>query len=253
MQPSSVLPFYFGSSEIRTISVNDQPWFVAKDVCDALGLENVTNALQRVPEKHLALYRIKGKRGDYEVNTIDEPGLYRLILRSDKPKAEPFMEWVTAEMLPTIRRTGSFVIQPDDKSSFINQSRAIPSSGGMDLLYSLDLTKFILRPNKTTIALLERITGIQLSDIPLDGNFDKDSPINSFISRKCRQADKEKNRIKIKDVYNQFVAFFRAEKNSLRGLPPIRELSIELHRQGFEGRKVGGVAWIYGLKLTAEA
>lgn len=115
MNPAAVVPFYFQSNPIRTITIDDQPWFVAADVCAAIGLDNPTMALKKIPEKHSALNRIEG-RGDQarEVNTISEPGLYRLVLRSDKPQAEPFMEWITAEVLPAIRKTGRYAFDEDD-------------------------------------------------------------------------------------------------------------------------------------------
>ncbi len=251
--PPSVVPFCFNDRLIRTVSIDDSPWFVSKDVCDCLGISNSRQALSKIPENHKGVYSTDTLGGVQRMNIVDEPGLYRLIIRSDKPEAEPFMEWVTAEVLPTIRRTGAYKIQPEDKRVFVNHNRSTQAPGGLDIRYALDLTKLIQRPNKTTIALLERITGIQLSDVSLDGNFDKDSPIASFIKRNCRQADPEKHRVRIKEVYRQFVAFYKAEKNTLLGMPSKREVSIEMRQQGFEGRKVGGEAWIYGLQLAAEA
>lgn len=108
MNESAVVPFYFQENEVRTITINNEPWFVAKDICDILALESVTKALLRVPETHKGVNSIQTLGGIQQMNTVDESGLYRLILRSDKPEAEPFMEWVTAEVLPSIRRTGSY-------------------------------------------------------------------------------------------------------------------------------------------------
>ena len=105
--PSTVVPFNFQTHEIRIITIEDDPWFVAKDVCDVLGLENVTKALLKVPEKHKGVNSIQTPGGLQQMNTVDEPGLYRLILRSDKPAAEPLLEWVTSEVLPSIRKTGA--------------------------------------------------------------------------------------------------------------------------------------------------
>jgi len=110
MSNLAVVPFYFQANEIRTISIDNEPWFVAKDVCDCLGLDNVTKALLKVPESHKGVNPIQTLGGIQQVNVIDESGLYRLVLRSDKPQAEPFMEWVTAEVLPQIRKTGAYAI-----------------------------------------------------------------------------------------------------------------------------------------------
>ncbi len=105
----AVVPFQFETHEIRTIKdEKNEPWFVAKDICDVLGLENVTNAIRSIPEKHKGVNLIKTLGGKQTVNIISEPGLYRLVLRSDKPQAEPFMDWVTEEVLPSIRKRGFY-------------------------------------------------------------------------------------------------------------------------------------------------
>jgi prophage antirepressor-like protein len=89
-------------------------WFSAKDICDALGYANCTQAIRdNVPAKHAALSKryIRSENGvnqQREITTIDESGLYRLILRSRMPNAEKFTDWVTEEVLPTIRKTGKF-------------------------------------------------------------------------------------------------------------------------------------------------
>ncbi len=122
---SAVVPFRFESNEIRTITIDGDPWFVAADVCAALGIDNVTNAIKRIPARHATLYRIKGVDDkEREVNIISESGMYRLVLRSDKPQAEPFIEWVTAEVLPAIRKTGRYQVGPEAVEG------AAPAAGG---------------------------------------------------------------------------------------------------------------------------
>lgn len=113
LQPSPINPtvFHFQGHPIREITdEHGNPWFVVKDVCDILGLDHITNALIKVPEQHLTVIRLQSGGQMREMKIIDEPGLYRLVLRSDKPQAEPFMEWVTSEVLPSIRKTGSYTV-----------------------------------------------------------------------------------------------------------------------------------------------
>lgn len=103
--------FNFQDFEIRTLTdANGEPWFVVRDVCDYLGLEDVHKAILRVPECHLTGIRLRSGGQAREMKAVDEPGLYRLVLRSDKPQAEPFMEWVTADVLPAIRKNGSYAV-----------------------------------------------------------------------------------------------------------------------------------------------
>jgi len=102
----NMIPFAYDRQEVRTILKVGEPWFVAKDVCRILGLENVAKALLRIPKCHRGVNPIHTRGGVQQMSIVSEPGLYRLTLRSNKPQAEPFMEWVTAEVLPAIRKTG---------------------------------------------------------------------------------------------------------------------------------------------------
>jgi prophage antirepressor-like protein len=115
MSELAVVPFNFQSHEVRTVIVDGEPAWVAKDVCEALGLANVKMALAKINEKHLKSIRLISGGQTREMLAIDEAGLYRLVLRSDKPQAEPFMEWVTSEVLPTIRKTGQYVAPQQPK------------------------------------------------------------------------------------------------------------------------------------------
>jgi len=110
--PSVPIVFQFEQNEIRTLTINQEPWFVAVDICKALELGNVTMALRRLDDDEQALNTIEGiSRGNDKTNIINESGLYSLILRSRKPEAKRFKKWVTAEVLPTIRKTGRYDTQ----------------------------------------------------------------------------------------------------------------------------------------------
>lgn len=102
------VPYYFQSEEVRTISIGNSPWFVARDICNILSLSNISMALERIPDTHKGINQIDTLGGVQQMAIVSEPGLYRLIIRSDKPQAEPFMEWITGEVLPAIRKTGQY-------------------------------------------------------------------------------------------------------------------------------------------------
>lgn len=97
---------------IRTIILNEDPWFVAKDVCDILGTTNPTMAMEGLEDFERAKFNL-GRQG--EANIISESGFYTLVLRSRKPIAKPFRIWVTSEVLPTIRKTGKYAVQSENK------------------------------------------------------------------------------------------------------------------------------------------
>lgn len=108
MNNSAVIPFQFQTNTVRTVIRNEEPWFVAKDVCEALGIANSRDAVSRIPGKDKGVASSDTPGGVQNLSIISEAGLYRLVLRSDKPEAEPFIDWVTSEVLPTLRKTGKY-------------------------------------------------------------------------------------------------------------------------------------------------
>ena len=103
--------FRFENQEIRFVGTADDPWWVASDICAVLEVKNVTDALSRLDEDEkgaIVLTDTIGREQNYR--TINESGLYSLILGSRKEVAKPFKKWVTSEVLPAIRKTGSYSI-----------------------------------------------------------------------------------------------------------------------------------------------
>ena len=96
--------YTFEGRELRAVLVDGEPWFVAADVCTILGVGNPTQALTRLDEDERTLISNEGR----DVNAVSEAGLYVLILGSRKPEAKTFKRWVTHEVLPSIRKTGSY-------------------------------------------------------------------------------------------------------------------------------------------------
>lgn len=97
---------------IRTVILNGEPWFVAKDVCDILGTTNPTMAMEGLEDFERAKFNL-GRQG--EANIISESGFYTLVLRSRKTIAKPFRIWVTSEVLPSIRKTGKYTATSNGK------------------------------------------------------------------------------------------------------------------------------------------
>ena len=110
---TELIPFKFEETPVRiVIDKQGEPHWIVKDVCDSLGLPNVTMALKKIEEKHINRIEVLDSRGvQHSMPTIDESGLYQLVLRSNKQKAKKFREWVTGVVLPTIRKTGSYSVQ----------------------------------------------------------------------------------------------------------------------------------------------
>jgi prophage antirepressor-like protein len=101
----------FNEKNIRIIGTCQEPWFVAKDICNILELKNITEALKMIPECSRSSVKLNTFGGEQMMSIIDESGLYRLIMRSNKPVAQKFQDVVCKEILPTIRKTGEFKLQ----------------------------------------------------------------------------------------------------------------------------------------------
>ena len=104
--------FSYEGSEIRTVQISGEPWWVLKDICDVLELSNPSVIADRLDEDEKAKVEPKqylGSRSNEPATVISESGLYNVILLSRKPEAKKFKRWVTHEVLPTIRKHGAYV------------------------------------------------------------------------------------------------------------------------------------------------
>ena len=111
----SIQLFQYQQHQVRVarIDENGAPWFVAKDVCDVLGLTEVSKIIENLDEDEKGTSTVRTPGGPQEMSTVSEAGLYSLILRSRKPEAKGFKRWLTHEVLPAIRKTGRYsLIQP---------------------------------------------------------------------------------------------------------------------------------------------
>lgn len=93
--------------EIRTITKDNEPWFVASDICRSLDLSNPTMAMQRIEDDEKAKFNLGLSGG--ETNCVNEYGLYSLALASRKKEAKDFKRWITHEVLPSIRKNGGYI------------------------------------------------------------------------------------------------------------------------------------------------
>jgi len=119
---SEIQVFTYQSSEIRTVELNGEPWFVLKDVCEVLGIANPTAVAERLDDDERAKSDL-GRQGAGWV--INESGLYNVILRSDKPEAKPFRKWVTGTVLPSIRKHGAYMTPQTLQAAILNPDTMI--------------------------------------------------------------------------------------------------------------------------------
>lgn len=150
---SDLKSFFFRGDEVRVVlDENGEPLFVAKDVAQSLGYSstNMVTIFQSVPNEWKGSNRIATLGGEQDMLILTEQGLYFFLCRSDKPTARPFQKWLAGEVLPSIRRTGSYSL-PMTPPPAPNKPRA------SDLLSSLGLSEDVLTLNRS---LRVRLLGI---------------------------------------------------------------------------------------------
>ena len=106
---NNLTTFNFNNNTVRTQLIDGQPYFCMKDCCMALGLSKATKSQVRLSEKGVLKTHTLTKGGKQELVFINEPNLYRLIFRSNKPQAQAFANWAYSDVLPTIRKTGMYI------------------------------------------------------------------------------------------------------------------------------------------------
>ena len=105
---ANIQVFEYQNNKVRTVDVDGEAWFVLKDVCEVLHLGTTAKVAERLDDDENGMNQIHTPGGTQNVTVVNESGLYHVILRSDKPEAAPFRRWVTNDVLPAIRKTGSY-------------------------------------------------------------------------------------------------------------------------------------------------
>lgn len=105
---SSLAVFDFDGNSVRVFNRGGNPWFVAKDLCLILDIQNIRQNLAKLDEDEKGVCSIDTLGGKQDMAIVSESGMYALVLSSRKPEAKPFRKWVTSEVLPSIRKTGSY-------------------------------------------------------------------------------------------------------------------------------------------------
>lgn len=97
--------------QVRTVSIDGEPWFVAADVCRAIEIANSRDAVAKLDDDEKGVGSTDTLGGKQKMQIVNEPGLYSLVLGSRKPEAKAFKRWITHEVLPAIRKTGSYSVK----------------------------------------------------------------------------------------------------------------------------------------------
>lgn len=109
---SAVERFSYDRQDVRVVLIDGEPWFVLSDLCRVLGLRTPARVRERLDEGVSRNHTLSTAGGAQSMTVVSEPGMYEVVIRSDKPEAVAFRRWITSEVLPQIRRTGSYNAAP---------------------------------------------------------------------------------------------------------------------------------------------
>ncbi|QZY52893.1 phage antirepressor [Leucobacter tenebrionis] len=123
---SQIVPFDFGEHHVRVVLVEGEPWFVLTDLARVLDIAAVGRLASRLDEGVRQTHTLPTPGGAQKMILVSEAGMYEVVIRSDKPEAAAFRRWITSEVLPQIRRTGSYNAQPAlTEDEIVHQALAI--------------------------------------------------------------------------------------------------------------------------------
>jgi len=219
--------FNYESNEIRVV-LNEQtniPYWVAKDICDVLGHTNSRMAMQALDEDEKGVSKVYTLGGEQTLQTVNESGLYTLILRSNKPEAKPFKRWVTHEVLPTIRKTGKYDLNNHsiacypievEPNKIVNIYRNktggfIIGDGSVNSLLKADVLKLIkqeLGQKALKVLLRAMIPILNTPEALEDERIDQDDTLSGFIE--CYIVQDQNARTKSRDVYEAYLKWCSA-------------------------------------------
>lgn len=158
-QGNNVLDFNFEGHDVRAIAIDGEPWFVGKDVAEALGYgkgKSITNAVtNHVDDEDKGVTKIMTPGGRQKMVIINESGLYSLILSSKLDSAKKFKKWVTSEVLPSIRKNGGYIYGQENMSEDELLSRALILANSRIL--SLESKNEQLEEEKQDVAFLSEL------------------------------------------------------------------------------------------------
>lgn len=211
---SNVIPFNFNSNKIRVIMGDDgEPWFVASDVLGTLGLDR--KALERLDDDEKGVSSIHTLGGHQEMTTVNEPGMFSLVLGSRKPAAKEFKRWVTHEVLPSIRKTGAYRVRQEEpqhsvpelidantlfrsnydtaqilfkgNQAILSANKATRKATGVDVLENLDATHLIADQKEVLLTASDIGKQIGLSAIRVNLLLEERGLLRSFRDGKERK------------------------------------------------------------------
>lgn len=255
----NIIPFDYGDHLIRVVrDETGEPWWVAKDICKVLEIQNSRDAVKKLKDDEKGVDKIYTLKGEQNAITVNESGLYRLIFRSNKPEAEKFREWIFKDVLPSIRKTGSYTLPGSDPGGLLLDG-ATKKAGNMyfpmaKLVESAD--KYL--EGKAALTALNYFTGMPVDDLieeletkKLNRNIGSFGwlrhAVEDFLAEECEFSDEYQ--VQATEIYKAFCSW-----NKNQGIMKVvtqKKFGAVLSA-GFDKVKNGTVRYV-GLRLSMKS
>ena len=223
----------FNDENIRVLGTSENPMFVVKDICNILGLTNVTETLRNIPEKWRSSVSLKtGNSSNFQTScVVNEAGLYKIIMRCNKPVAKPFQDFVCEEILPSIGKTGEYkyqkILDEKNKESILDENKIIKDEK-TELVKTSDIIelKLILQNIQTSIEESNELKS-QLDQKPKENVKEP----KEIIDQK-NKLEEEENKI-IKDEKSKLTKISDGLFNCSLKLPNGSSITILMREDGY--------------------
>ena len=252
---SALVAFEWQGEAIRVVMIDDRPNWVAVDIAGALGYSRATNMVRMVPPHQKGTHEVSTLRGSQKLTVLTEGGVYRAVMNSERPEAEKFVDWLTDEVLPSLRATGRYEMPGRVAIDQEGECDDDPLLADLSLEQRLALVNSarLIHGKKGAAAIWRRVglpDPLEEDGVRLDLGAASDprfTSINLWMDERC-----------------QFVPGHMEESSALHAdyrlwcanngheVHGITAFGRHLNRRGVPGRKSGRV-WRVGLKLKPVA
>lgn len=232
-----MLAFAYETSAIRVVMIDDDPWWVASDIAALLGYDKPANMLRMLRPRQKGAHIVSTLGGSQSMSVISEGGLFKCIMRSRKPEAEAFEDWVTDELLPTLRRTGRYEIKSDSSARVLDLEGAL---GTADDRHAIKTALLTINTYKDLYGLqagremLERlgfpVPGVTLSPASVGGEERRASGEGDLHawSRAAGLKPSRRDATHLSELYEKYTAWCGAQGNWVMHPKKFRDAMVML-------------------------
>ena len=200
LSAQKVQSWAFGDELVRTIQLENNPYFVAKDISIALGYKNASDLTRSLDSDEIINCTVPTSGGNQEMLVINEPGLYHAIFMSRKEAAKEFRRWVTNEVLPQIRKTGTYTVTLDTELE--QEKKRLEIAQFRANRYILEHLEELGEKKLLTRSAIQGIVGNAAGDNSAAVFSDEDMRIKNFIFEVCKIV--EIGFVPVSDLYERY-------------------------------------------------